>query len=133
MGIDTIRAIRAAANARMSNVGPREKVSVDVVVTRGALRMVAIVVNVPATVHTRVEVSRTLIPARRAAFGFAAEAPIARPYFVCPKNSHRAVYNRATTTRTRISCPWITTLPICHDDSIGVGYPVTIVGIGRMP
>ena len=62
-----------------------------------------------------------LIPERRAASALAADARMARPYFVRLRNSVNAMTRMGITTMTVSSGPWISRPPTRHDPVKAVG------------
>src|SRR3954462_6352678 len=87
-GIDAMPPISAAARTRSRSPGPAAVGDADEPAgLSGANRIAAIAASVPATVHTIVDICLMLMPDRRAASAFAADARIASPYLVRLRNN----------------------------------------------
>ena len=108
------------------------KTSEETVVVKGAARMIARALNAPAMPHVKVEVRRRLIPASRAAAGFAAEARMARPVLVRARNHASARQSGGINTRISTCSLRMKRPPSFQACSNGVGYARTEVGAGRM-
>ena len=76
----------------------------------------------PETTQTIVDIRLMLMPERRAASAFAADARIASPYLVRFMKSVSAMTSTGMTTITVSSCPRTNTPPISHEPENAVGY-----------
>ena len=89
------------------------------------MRMAVAVASAPPSTHTSVETRLTLMPARRAASAFSADARIAMPYGVRFMKIARPTITAGTNAMTKKCCPFSTRLPIVICRWIPVGYGAT--------
>jgi hypothetical protein len=116
-----MRAIRAAVSVRSRRPGPRPTVAAVVVLLMGAARTIVRVARAPASVHTRVDMALTLIPASRAASGLSAAARTASPGRLRFRNHARAATTTGMATRARTCSPRTTMPATCQLVSKGTG------------
>ena len=103
---DRIRAINATNKTRNSKPGPRLAVPASAALTRnGANRMSVTPASAPPMVHTMVDTRRTLMPNSRPVSALSAEARMANPNRVRPKNNARTAITSGTMITTMSSRP----------------------------